>query len=440
MARRKSDAFTFGSDSFLDVVANMVGILIILIVLVGLRVRHAPKDTKVLAELGLAHHDELLKHEDDQRAAEEAHRRAMDDICQREEEIRQQREQHFRAIATRKRQAESVEKDNAQRRAEYDRQVNAIAAERQRRAAEIENTAALQRVEDDKLRQREKEIQTLTARQRQWKTEAEDLRRQIAALQSAIAGENKSFATLKQEYANVSATTKQRAQQIALLSAERDTRKSHADEVDQQLVNTEAELADLRKQLEEIKKLPGAKQNWVHFPTPVAQLVRREEIHYRCLDGRVAPTHLHELLEQVKRKLVSGALDTETATGGIVGPMDGFRLRFIIMRAKPSLLDRVNDPYTYRLQLTRFELEADSNMLGETREQVLLESSRFWQTLQNCPPESFVITIWVYPNSFAVAKVVQQSLHQRGYQVALRPLPFGIPISGSPSGATSLGQ
>src|SRR3990172_7841474 len=40
---RAADATeSFGSDSFLDVVANMVGILIILVIIVGLRVKQAP--------------------------------------------------------------------------------------------------------------------------------------------------------------------------------------------------------------------------------------------------------------------------------------------------------------------------------------------------------------------------------------------------------------
>ena len=43
MSRRRPPAeLQFGSDSFLDVVANIVGILIILIVIAGLRVSQIP--------------------------------------------------------------------------------------------------------------------------------------------------------------------------------------------------------------------------------------------------------------------------------------------------------------------------------------------------------------------------------------------------------------
>ena len=42
MSRRHHEETSFGSDSFLDVIANIVGILIILIVVAGVRVSRAP--------------------------------------------------------------------------------------------------------------------------------------------------------------------------------------------------------------------------------------------------------------------------------------------------------------------------------------------------------------------------------------------------------------
>jgi hypothetical protein len=42
MSRRHSGENEFGSDSFLDVLANMVGILIVLVVIAGIRVVRGP--------------------------------------------------------------------------------------------------------------------------------------------------------------------------------------------------------------------------------------------------------------------------------------------------------------------------------------------------------------------------------------------------------------
>src|SRR5262245_25530599 len=52
MARRTTAAEpAFGTDSFLDVTANLVGVLIVLIVLVGLRVRKSPPPAVALDEV-----------------------------------------------------------------------------------------------------------------------------------------------------------------------------------------------------------------------------------------------------------------------------------------------------------------------------------------------------------------------------------------------------
>ena len=48
--RRTSDDIEFGSDSFLDIVANIVGILIILIVVAGIKASATPISAERLAE------------------------------------------------------------------------------------------------------------------------------------------------------------------------------------------------------------------------------------------------------------------------------------------------------------------------------------------------------------------------------------------------------
>lgn len=47
MSRRRDDEIAFGSDAFLDVVCNLVGILIVLIIVAGLRISRAPVEIEV---------------------------------------------------------------------------------------------------------------------------------------------------------------------------------------------------------------------------------------------------------------------------------------------------------------------------------------------------------------------------------------------------------
>ena len=53
MSRRRDFEIMFGSDSFLDVVANIVGILIILIVIAGVRVSQAPPKPKTPSDVSI---------------------------------------------------------------------------------------------------------------------------------------------------------------------------------------------------------------------------------------------------------------------------------------------------------------------------------------------------------------------------------------------------
>ncbi len=58
MARSRSGDLDFGSDSFLDIIANIVGILIILIVIAGLRVARTPVATEAPETTPVAAHQE----------------------------------------------------------------------------------------------------------------------------------------------------------------------------------------------------------------------------------------------------------------------------------------------------------------------------------------------------------------------------------------------
>jgi hypothetical protein len=60
--------------------------------------------------------------------------------------------------------------------------------------------------------------------------------------------------------------------------------------------------------------------------------------------------------------------------------------------------------------------------------------------LNRLNPERNSITLWVYADSYPLFRKLREDLHARGFLVAARPLPDGIPIRGSPAGSLSAGQ
>jgi hypothetical protein len=50
------------------------------------------------------------------------------------------------------------------------------------------------------------------------------------------------------------------------------------------------------------------------------------------------------------------------------------------------------------------------------------------------------LTFWVYPDSFAAYRRLQEFAQSEGFAVATRPLPHGVAIAGSPNGSRSSSQ
>src|SRR5688572_30263914 len=107
--RARQDDQSFGSDSFMDIVANVVGILIILLIVVGLRVKNAPPedgDADAAAELLALRDDERALNDEslrqrslaaslagEERAMEEENRRLAALLADREAERLAQRDE-----------------------------------------------------------------------------------------------------------------------------------------------------------------------------------------------------------------------------------------------------------------------------------------------------------------------------------------------------------
>jgi hypothetical protein len=78
-------------------------------------------------------------------------------------------------------------------------------------------------------------------------------------------------------------------------------------------------------------------------------------------------------------------------------------------------------------------------LLEETAEQALQRGSTFLRTIETAGP-SATLTFWVYSDSFDAQRQLQDYAQSKGWRVAARPLPDGIPIAGSPQGSKSLAQ
>lgn len=380
MARRRSTGeVNLGSDSFLDVIANIVGILIILIVLTGLRVSRAPV---VIAEVPA------------ETSAPVPAAVPMAHISP--EEVPAPASEPVVAIAE---PEEPVEPDLEPFVEQLEPQPQLVARRISLQREIIDAEARLSQLQADATttNQRQSQDEQETQRQQQaWK------RRQIELSQ------------------------RQRTQS----------------ELEQLLQKQQRQLDELRQLVAEQQQQQPTAQTLEHRVTPLARIIVQDQLHFRLQGNRVSEVPLQRLVELAGTELRerSGALMRQGSRIGVVGPVQGYLLNFKLELTGPSMTELSRQGGgTVRIALTSFEIEPTKDIHAETPEEALSAGSRFWEAAQDVP-QGTTFTLWTYPDSFKLFRLLQARLQEHGFLVAGRPLPEGIPISGSPEGSASAAQ
>jgi hypothetical protein len=212
-------------------------------------------------------------------------------------------------------------------------------------------------------------------------------------------------------------------------------------------------LADVRQRsqrlVEEIRtleKLPPLTQT-LRYRTPVSRPVQADELMFECRAGRVTFVDIGALLAEVKRGFEDKGklLRHQWQVSDVAGPVGAFRLLYTVERER-GLLDGLagaGGPQaegSYRYGLTSWEVQPLAPVRGEAGDAALADGSEFRQVIDGIDPQQTVVTLWVYPDSFALYRRLRDYLYDRDVVVAGRPLPEGHPIASSRQGTVSRGQ
>lgn len=386
MSRRHESEEEFSSNSFLDVICNVVGILIVLIVIAGVRTRPAPRSspTPVLAAPALDTPTELSPSEGDAVSPPEPD--AAPELVMTETEsspplIEPEPELEPLTLPALAPPPELVERA---------RQLDAELAVLRRDHASIAETLLAQHRQQTELTAR---IQT-----------ARDL---LAERQSEL---------------NVS--RQQTAEQQEDLRLAKQT------------------LARLLTQLKVLEEKTPPVEALKHHITPISRTVSGKEKHYRLDKNRVAEVPIEVLIVKLKDQ-IERRKDWLTRTRshqGQVGPFAGFNMSYLVRIDMLNGLDELRAGQGgYRVSVASWEIVPEPDLKGETEQVALSQGSRFYESLIGADDDT-TLTFWVYPDSFPIYRRLQAFAHEQGFAVAARPLPKGIPIAGSPSGSKSASQ
>ncbi len=171
--------------------------------------------------------------------------------------------------------------------------------------------------------------------------------------------------------------------------------------------------------------------------SPVAKVADGEEFHFEVRGDHIAFIDLERLLDRVKTdarvqlRLTNG----NKPASGTVGPVGAFSMSYEVTRVDDGSSGRVAN-----FGLSGWEIVPDSDRRGETFATAMLPASNFSRAINRLAPSRDVVTLWIYPDGFALYRELREALHARGLLVAARPLPEGITIKGSPGGSTSSAQ
>ena len=203
-------------------------------------------------------------------------------------------------------------------------------------------------------------------------------------------------------------------------------------------------LAQLQIDVQKAQKLAGTTRTQAvikHRLTPVARTVKGPEVHCRVANGKVSIVPFAALVDLMRDHVQDhrAAIFKSPRFIGTVGPVEGYHLSYVMEHQKASLQEELRDGRSLRAVVTGVTFHPEPDLETETPEQALQAGSRFLAAVE-LYGSAATVTLWVYPDSFQTHQTLKAAMHHQGINVASRPLPEGLPIAASPQGSASAAE
>ena len=376
-----------GEDSFLDIVSNMVGILIILVMIAGTRVGEVLPD----AERSLPSESEetcstppenkMFPQKLAQQARQNPGEKSPEEIT--------------RPISKKKKAVANLPSDAEAR--ERIRYIEAVQAFEKRRS----DAAILKR-------------------------EVDQLNEQMTAVRRETSGAQGEFNSLFGDISRLEAVIARSMRE----KSDEDTEALRLREERDRLAAEGERLEQERSALAEVRPKATVLEN---VPTPLTKKVEGKEAVFALRGGRVSHVPIGECSGRVRGAFRSLRDFKEDQIDETIGPIDGYRFHFLGSLHKIRSGDGLQMMVTFDFG----EFIPESEMLGETLADALRPDSAFQSRLALYLKESSTITLAVWPDSFSELRTLKMNLLKNGYVIALRPMPADANVTISPQGSAS---
>ena len=188
-------------------------------------------------------------------------------------------------------------------------------------------------------------------------------------------------------------------------------------ELQQALSEAADQQRELQTQIERAEAVTDETIEIETYATAISHTVDGDELHFQLKNGRITPIPFEKLINAVKDVWQNHLwkLKARDEVKETLGPIDGFRVRYTIVRGEASLEAQLAGarPGTY-FQVDQWELIPISSTLGEEVELALQDDSELHTLLRAHHPRRTTITLWTYPESFSDYQKMKTHLHETG--------------------------
>ncbi|MDO5552302.1 MAG: hypothetical protein Q4G68_00945 [Planctomycetia bacterium] len=282
--------------------------------------------------------------------------------------------------------------------------------------------------------QEEKEFLKLTGEMAQVQQEVLDLRQETSTMDGQLTLLKRQADMAEQEHESL-------LLQVTRLQGALEAETQKKANSEQEIFRRQQELARLQ---ENVRSLGLTKESLTlsmaqsvkkieNVPTPLTKKVEGHEGYFRLKGGKVSHVPMNVFTERV-RSTFRGIRDFKQAKiEETIGPVDDYSFHF------EASLRQVRDGE--RIVMSVFfdygECVPVREDIGELFADAIADNSRFQQKLSLYLRDSSTITLFVYPDSFDLLRNLKKFLIERGYTIALRPMPMDQYITVSPYGTAS---